>query len=259
MEIFYRLSKYKDLFLIFIWREFNIRYKQSIIGLLWAVLQPVSMMILFTLVFTYAMPVKVSSYPYPLFFYSALLPWNLFSSSLNYAIPSLSNHYSLITKIYFPREILPLSGVAVAFIDFLIAFLFLLFLFIYYQVPLSINMIWIIPLLLMLLIFASTVSLILASLNVYYRDVRLASGFIIQLWFFATPVIYSIDKLPLKLKLIAFLNPMTFIVENIRRCLVEGKGVVWWQYVVMIVFVIALFQLSYKIFLIMEKRFADVI
>jgi ABC-type polysaccharide/polyol phosphate export permease len=111
----------------------------------------------------------------------------------------------------------------------------------------------------MLLIFASTVSLILASLNVYYRDVRLASGFIIQLWFFATPVVYSIDKLPLKLKLIAFLNPMTFIVENIRRCLVEGKGVVWWQYVVMIVFVIALFQLSYKIFLIMEKRFADVI
>lgn len=259
MEIFYRLLKYKDLFLVFIWREFSIRYKQSLIGLLWAILQPVSMMLLFTLVFTYAMPIKVSSYPYPLFFYSALLPWNLFSSSLNYAIPSLSNHYSLITKIYFPREIIPLAGVAVAFIDFLIAFSFLLFLFFYYHCPFNLSIIWIIPLLCMLLIFASAISLILASLNVYYRDVKLATGFIIQLWFFATPVIYSIDKLPPKLKLIAYLNPMSFIVENARRCLIEGKGVIWWQYLIMLAFVVIVFQVCYRIFLIMEKRFADVI
>ncbi|MDL1972836.1 MAG: ABC transporter permease, partial [Deltaproteobacteria bacterium] len=113
-----RLNPYRDLFLIFIWREFSIRYRQSIIGVLWAILQPLSMMLLFTFIFTYIMPMHITDYPYVLFFYAGLLPWSFFSSSLNYAIPSLTNHYNLITKIYFPREILPLSGVAVAFIDF---------------------------------------------------------------------------------------------------------------------------------------------
>ena len=98
------LSKYEDLFLVFIWREFSLRYRQSVFGILWALVQPLSMMLLFTFVFTFIMPVAVSNYPYPLFFYSAILPWTFFSSSLNYAIPSLVSHYNLITKIYFPKE-----------------------------------------------------------------------------------------------------------------------------------------------------------
>ena len=259
MKLLRNIYKYKDLFLIFVWREFSIRYKHSLFGILWAVLQPFSMMLLFTFVFTYVMPVKMSDYPYPLFFYSSLLPWSFFSSSINYAVPSLVNHYSLITKIYFPREILPISGIVVALIDFLIASFFLVILFLMYWHPLRITMLWSIPLLFLELLFIIAVALFLSVLNVYYRDVKLATGFLIQLWFFATPVFYTIDKISPRLKPFIFLNPMTFIVENMRRCLVEGRGVIWWQYLIMFIFVSFIFVLSYRFFRITEKRFADVI
>ncbi len=254
-----RLKNYKHLFLIFVWREFSIRYKQSLIGVLWAILQPLSMMLLFTFVFTYIMPVKITDYPYMLFFYSGLLPWSFFSSALNYSIPSLTNHYNLITKIYFPREILPFSGIAVAFIDFLIASLVYVLFIIIFKAKITLQVFWLLPLLFLLFIFTVSVSLVLSALNVYYRDVKLATGFLIQLWFFATPVFYSIDKLPIKLKLILFFNPLTFIIENMRRCVIEGRGIVFWQYLIMLFFVLTLLYLSYKIFIHTEKRFADVI
>lgn len=254
-----RLKNYKHLFLIFIWREFSIRYKQSFIGVLWAMLQPLSMMLLFTFVFTYVMPIKITDYPYMLFFYSGLLPWSFFSSALNYSIPSLTNHYNLITKIYFPREILPFSGIAVAFIDFLIASLIYVLFIIIFKIKITLQIFWFLPLLFLLFVFIISVSLVLSALNVYYRDVKLATGFLIQLWFFATPVFYSIDKLSIKLKLILFFNPLTFIIENMRRCVIEGRGVIFWQYLIMLFFVLTLFYLSYKIFIHTEKRFADVI
>ena len=257
--ILLRLNPYRDLFLIFIWREFSIRYRQSIIGVLWAILQPLSMMLLFTFIFTYIMPMHITDYPYVLFFYAGLLPWSFFSSSLNYAIPSLTNHYNLITKIYFPREILPLSGVAVAFIDFGFASIVYVLLLILFKAKISWNIFWFVPLFILLLVFTASVALVLSALNVYYRDVKLASGFLIQLWFFASPVFYSIDRLSLKLKLILFLNPLTFIIENMRRCVIEGRGVVWWQFLFMTVFVSLLFSLSYKFFMVTERKFADVI
>jgi len=257
--MFTRLIAYKDLFLIFIWREFSIRYKQSIIGILWAVLQPLSMMLLFTFIFTYVMPIRITKCPYALFFYAGLLPWSFFSSSLNYAIPSLTNHYNLVTKIYFPREILPLSGVAVAFIDFLLACGVYVLLLIAFKARICWNILWFVPLFALLLVFTAGVAMVLAALNVYYHDVRLASSFLIQLWFFASPVIYSMDQVSLKLKLILFLNPLTFIIENMRRCVIEGRGVVLWQFLFMTIFVMLFFLLSYKLFLSTEKKFADVI
>jgi ABC-type polysaccharide/polyol phosphate export permease len=178
---------------------------------------------------------------------------------VNYAVPSLTAHYNLVTKIYFPREILPLSGVVVAVVDFLIASLVYIVLLVTFKADVNWNVIWFIPLFLLLIIFAASVCLILSALNVYYRDVKLATGFLIQLWFFATPVFYSIDKLSLKLKLILFLNPLTFIVENMRRCVVEGRGVVLWQFAVVLSFVIFLFVAAYRFFLVTEKKFADVI
>ena len=259
ITMYTRLKKYKDLLLVFIWREFTIRYKQSFIGILWAILQPLSMMMLFTFVFTYIKPVKFSSYPYVLFLYSALLPWSFFSSSINYAVPSLTSHYNLITKIYFPREILPLSGVVVAVIDFFIASLVYIVLLIIFKAEITWNILWFIPLFLLLVIFVSSICLIFSALNVYYRDVKLATGFVIQLWFFATPIFYSIDKVSLKLKLVLFLNPLTFIIENMRRCVVEGRGVILWQFVLVLLFVVVLFISAYRFFLITEKKFADVI
>jgi len=259
MNIYSRLSEFRDLFLVFVWREFSIRYKQSAIGVLWAILQPLSMMLLFTFIFTYIMPLKVSKHPYVLFFYAGLLPWSFFSSSLNYAIPSLTNHYDLITKIYFPREILPLSCVAVAFIDFIFARVVYVFLLFAFKAKIKLAIFWFIPLFALLVIFTVSMCLILSALNVYYRDVKLASGFFIQLLFFASPVFYSIDKVPTKLKLILFLNPLTFIIENMRQCVIDGQGVVGWQFFVMSAFVILFFLLSYRFFLNTEKKFADVI
>ena len=196
-----KLFRFRDLFKIFVWREFNIRYRQSFLGVLWAIIQPVSMMLLFTFVFTKIMQVHISKYPYPVFLYTALLPWTFFSASLNYSIPSLVNHYNLITKIYFPREILPLSGIAVAFVDCAISFLFLVILMYYYDITFSRTMFWVFPLFFLLVLFTISVCLIGATLNVYYRDVNLAIGFIIQLWFFATPIFYSVDGLSIKMKL----------------------------------------------------------
>ena len=254
-----RLKDYRDLFLIFIWREFSIRYKQSILGVLWAIIQPLSMMLLFTLVFTYVMPVKLTSYPYVLFFYSSLLPWTFFSSSLNYAIPSLTNHYNLITKIYFPREILPLSGVAVAFIDFLCASAVYALLLLIFKAHITWNILWFLPLFVLLLLFTTALAFVLSALNVYYRDVKLATNFFIQLLFFASPIFYSIDKLSLRMKLILFLNPLTFVIENMRRCVIEGRGVIVWQYIIVFTFVIVLLHISYRFFVITERKFADVI
>jgi len=254
-----RLKDHRDLFLIFIWREFSIRYKQSILGVLWAIIQPLSMMLLFTLVFTYVMPVKLTSYPYVLFFYSSLLPWTFFSSSLNYAIPSLTNHYNLITKIYFPREILPLSGVAVAFIDFLCASAVYALLLLIFKAHITWNILWFLPLFVLLLLFTTALAFVLSALNVYYRDVKLATNFFIQLLFFASPIFYSIDKLSLRMKLILFLNPLTFVIENMRRCVIEGRGVIVWQYIIVFTFVIVLLHISYRFFVITERKFADVI
>ena len=259
MRIFKRLYPYKDLLLIFIWREFAIRYRHTLIGALWAILQPLIMMTLFVVIFSYILQIKIANYPHAVFFYSGLLPWTFFSSSLNYSIPSLTNHYQLITKIYFPREILPFSGISVAFIDCLIATVVYIILLFIYQIPLTWNILWVIPLFVLLFIFTVSISLFLSGLNVYYRDVKIATGFLIQLWFFASPVMYSIDHLSLKLKLLLFLNPLTFIIENMRRCILEDRSVVLWQFILVSVITGIFYFLAYRFFIRTERAFADVI
>lgn len=254
-----RLIPYKDLFIVYVWRQFNIRYRQSIIGALWAIIQPFSMMLLFTFIFTYIFKFQISGYPRPVFFYAGLLPWTFFSSSVNYSISSLTGNYSLITKIYFPREILPLSGIAIAFLDYIIASLIYIPMLLMFKIHITLYALWIIPLLVLLFFFTTAVSLFLSSLNVYYRDVKLATGFLIQLLFFASPILYSIDDLSMKLKLILFFNPLTFIIENMRRCILEGRGVILWQFVFVSIIIAIFYSLSYRFFTKTERDFADVI
>lgn len=254
-----RLYSHKDLLIVFIWREFVIRYKQSVIGVLWAILQPLSMMLLFVLVFGLIMKTSSKNYPYALFFYSGVLPWTFFSAAMNFAIPSLSNNFSLITKIYFPREIIPLSGIAVCFIDYVLGFVVYLALLVCYQIPVTLNFLWYFPLMAMLIIFTSAMAFFLSALNVYYRDVRLATSFMLQIWFFFTPVIYSIDTVDERWKFFLFLNPLTFIIENMRRVTIEGRGLVSWQLGLESLFVVALFLVMQRIFTKIERAFADVI
>ncbi len=219
-----------------------------------------SMMALFTFIFTYLIHFNISGhYPKMVFFCAALLPWTFFSSSLNYSVSSLRDNYDLITKIYFPREILPLAGIVNALIDYSIAFVVFVLLLVVYDINITSNVFWLVPLFVLLFMFTIAVSLVLSSLNVYYRDVQLAIHFLIQLWFFASPVLYSIDKVSMKLKLLLFLNPLTFIIENMRRCMVEGRGVVLWQLAVVTALIAAAYLLAYKFFRRTERAFADVI
>lgn len=254
-----RLLQYKDLLVIFVWREFLIRYKQTAIGVLWAIIQPLSMMLLFVLVFGVILKIDTGGLPGPLFYFSGLLPWTLFAASVNASIESLVGHRDLITKIYFPREIIVFSRVAVFISDFLISGILLFILIILFNVSFTLNSLWVIPLCILLILFACSVCLLFAAANVFYRDVKLASGFLVQVWFFASPVFYSIDTMSLKIKLVLFLNPLTYIIENFRRVLIEGRGLVPWQLAIEAAFVICLFIISYRLFIKFEKVFADVI
>lgn len=257
--MFIRLYAYKDLLLVFIWREFLIRYKQTSIGVLWAILQPVSLMLLFTFIFGVVLQTSHKSYPYTLFYFAAVLPWTFFSGSTNFAVTSLSHNFNLVTKIYFPREIIPLSGVAINLIDYMIGLVVYFLLLLVYRVPLTWNILWLLPLLVMLVIYTTSVSLLLAALNVYYRDVKLATTFLIQFLFFATPVIYSIDAVDNRWKYLLFLNPLTFIVENMRRVTIEGRDIIPWQFGAELLGIAVLYFLTYRVFIRIERAFADVI
>lgn len=257
--MFKRLYSYKDLLLVFIWREFLIRYKQTSIGVLWAILQPVSLMLLFTFIFGVVLNIVQKDYPFTLFYFAGVLPWTFFSGATNFAVTSLSGNFNLVTKIYFPREIIPLSGVAINFIDYLIGLAVYCLMLLFYRIPLTWNFFWMIPLLGMLIMYTTSVSLLLAALNVYYRDVKLASTFLLQFLFFATPVIYSVDAVDNRWKTLLFLNPLTFIVENMRRVTIEGRGIILWQMGAEFLGIVLLYFIIYLIFTRIERAFADVI
>jgi homopolymeric O-antigen transport system permease protein len=257
--MFRRLIGYKDLLLVFVWREFLIRYKQTAIGVLWAVLQPVSLMLLFTFIFGVVLQTTHKNYPFTLFYFAGVLPWIFFSSASNFAVTSLSGNFNLVTKIYFPREIIPLSGVAINFIDYLVGLVVYFLLLLFYRIPITWNFLWLLPLLAMLVLYTISISLLLAALNVYYRDVKLISSFLLQFLFFATPIIYSIDAVENRWKALLFLNPLTFIVENMRRVTIEGRGIILWQIMSEMVGVVVLYLLVYRMFIRIERAFADVI
>ncbi|MBF0523320.1 MAG: ABC transporter permease [Candidatus Omnitrophica bacterium] len=251
--------KYKDLYYIFIWKEFSIRYKQTSLGVIWAVLQPLSLMGLFTVIFTYIMPVKISNVPQPVFFYAGLLPWTFFSSSMNYSISSLTNNFDLIRKIYFPREILPVSRIVVAFIDFMIASGIFVVLLAVHRIPLNWSTLYFFPLVGLLVLFTVSFSLIFTIMNVYYRDVQLAINFLLQLWFFMTPVFYSTTQIPAKYKMLVSLNPLCFIIDGMRKSVVEGLLPSWKEFSFMLCYAIVLLIISYRVFKAAERKFADVL
>jgi len=254
-----RLAPYKDLLLVFIWREFIIRYKQTVIGVLLAILQPLSLMALFTFIFGVVLKFSHKEYPYVLFFYAGGLPWTFFSGAANFSVTCLSGNFNLLTKIYFPREIIPLSGVAIHFIDYLLGLAVYFFLLVMYRVPLTWNFLWMIPLLILLVTFTTAVSLLLADLNVYYRDVKMASTFLLQFLFFSTPIIYSVDAVDSRWKFLLFLNPLSFIVENMRRVTIEGRGITLWQMVIVVIGVAVLYLAIYRIFSRIKRAFVDVL
>ncbi len=218
------LFRYRELIGMWAFREIRVRYKQSVLGATWAVLQPLALMLMFTFVFSQIARIPTDQ-PYPIFSYTGLLPWTLFATSISFGVNSLINNMNLVTKTYFPREVLPFGVIGAALFDFLIASSIFVLLMVYYQIPVTIHFLWI-PVFIIIQIFLMLgVILIGSALTVFYRDVRYVVPLGIQLWFYATPIIYPIkmveENLPQYRTLYA-LNPMVGIVESYRNVILEG-------------------------------------
>src|SRR5450756_975154 len=255
------LWQYRELLYFLTWKDVLIRYKQAVLGVAWAVLQPVLTMIVFTVIFNKLLGVGSGSYgvPYPVFTYAGLLPWSLFAGSLSRSGTSLVGNANLITKVYFPRLVIPTSAVLGGLPDFLISFLVLIVLMAAYQVPPTWNVIWLPFFVLLAMVTALGVSLWLSALNVLYRDVQYIIPFLVQLWMFVSPVIYPIDKIPAGALRTAFaLNPMTGVSGGFRGALLGQQcpgGYVWIS--IGVVAVLLFGGLFY--FKRMERVFADVV
>jgi lipopolysaccharide transport system permease protein len=217
-----RLVHYRDLLYTLSVHRLKVRYKQSVLGPSWAVLQPLSLMLIYTAVFSRIARVPTGGIPYALFAYSALLPWTYFAMSLSTATNSLVSHVSLVTKVYFPREILPLTYVAAALVDLLAASTVLAGMLFFYRVPLTVNALYVLPTVAILTIFAVAVSLVLCAVQVRFRDIGVAMPLLLQLWMFATPVIYPLSVVPAAWRPFYVLNPMVGIVESFRRVILQG-------------------------------------
>ncbi len=217
---------YRELVYFMIWRDVKVRYKQTMLGMAWAIIQPVMTMLVFTFLFGKVAKLPSDGIPYPVFSYAALLPWGLFVNALNQGSRSLVAHNNMVTKIYFPRLILPLASVFAGMVDFIIAFVILIALMFYYQVTPAWNVLWTLPLFLILaLVTALGVALWLSAINVKYRDVNQALPFLTQFWLFATPVAYSSSVISDKWQIVYSLNPMAGVVNGFRWALLgSGNG-----------------------------------
>lgn len=217
------LAEYGDLLRAFTVHRVRVRYKQSALGLAWAVLQPLSLMLIYTLVFSVIARVPSEGAPYALFAFSALLPWTFFTTALTNATNGLVSHAHLVTKVYFPREILPLSYVLAALFDLLVASVVMAGLMLYYRVPPTLNVLWAVPVVAVLTVFLTAVSLLLSATQVRFRDIGVAMPLLLQLWMFATPVVYPLEQVPQRFQSLYTLNPMVGVVEGFRRAVLMGE------------------------------------
>ena len=213
------LWEYRELLYFLIWRDIKVRYKQTALGVLWAIIQPVMTMVVFSVFFGKLGKMPSDGLPYPIFAFAALVPWTLFSNGLTQATASLVGSSNLIKKVYFPRLIIPIASVLAGIVDFALAFAVLLLMMLYYGVLPTINIIWLPVFLLMSIVDSLAVSLWLSALNVEYRDVRYVIPFLTQLWLFATPIAYSSTLLNEPWRTIYGLNPMVGVVEGFRWAL----------------------------------------
>ncbi len=255
------LWRYRELFIILAWRDISVRYKQTVIGVLWAILRPLLTMLVFTVIFgRVAKLPSDGNAPYALMVFAAMLPWSLFSTSLGEASNSLIGNSNLISKVYFPRLIIPTATVVTAFVDFLISFIILLGMMIYYQFVSGWNLI-LLPLFIILALLASLgPGLWITALNVKYRDFRYVIPFVVQFGLYISPVGFSTNVIPEKWRLLYSLNPMVGVIDGFRWCILGGESPIYWPgFALSIVIVTFFLWLGISSFRKMEKSFADLI
>jgi lipopolysaccharide transport system permease protein len=239
-------------------RDIKLRYKQTALGVLWAVLQPLLTMLIFTLLFGRVAKIPSNGVPYALFAYCGLLPWTFFANGVTNSSNSLVNNSNLISKVYFSRLVMPTSAVLAGLVDLGISFLLLLPLFVLYQVPLTWNVLGLPLLVLLATLLALSVGLFFSALNVKYRDIRHALPFLVQLAMFATPIIYPLSLVPSQWRWLVKINPMAAVVEGFRACLL-GSPLDWQGLLQAGLLSVLLLVGGAFYFRSMEKSFADVI
>ena len=253
------LWEYRELLYFLTWRDIKVRYKQTVLGAAWAVIQPLFMMLVFSLFFGKLAGVPSDGIPYPVFAFCGLLPWQLFANSLTQASNSLVGSQNLITKVYFPRLVVPISAVLGGVVDFAIAFVLLLAMMFYYGIVPGWQIV-VLPGLVLLVVLASLgVGLWLSALNVQYRDVRYTISFLVQFWLFATPVAYPSSIVPEKWRVLYALNPMVGVVDGFRWALLgkpESPGV---PLLISMIVVVLLLVGGLYYFRRMEQQFADIV
>jgi lipopolysaccharide transport system permease protein len=218
------LAQYSDLFYTLSLFRLKVRYKQSVLGWVWAGLQPLALMAIYTFVFSHVAKVNTNGTAYPAFVFCGLLPWIFFSGSIGNAVNGMIAYPTLLTKMYFPREIIPLSYLAAGVVDFVIASVILVGMLAYYRVPATWNVLYALPILFVLGVFAAAVALFFAAVHVRFRDVGLALPFVLQIWMFATPVVYSLQAVPLRVRSLYLLDPVAGAIDMFRGAILYGHA-----------------------------------
>jgi lipopolysaccharide transport system permease protein len=255
------LWRYRELFYILSWRDIAVRYKQTIIGILWAVLRPLLTMLVFTVIFgKLAKLPSDGNAPYALMVFAAMLPWQFFATSVSESSNSLIGNTQLITKVYFPRVIIPISSVVTSFIDFLISFAILIIIMIYYQFIPNWNILFLPFFLLIAILTAAGIGLYITALNVKYRDFRYLVPFLVQFGLYISPVGFSSSIVPEKYRLLYSLNPMVGVIDGFRWSILGGESTIYLPGFLMSIGVMSFFLIfGIRKFRKMEKTFADII
>lgn len=252
------LREYWDLLLTLSIHRIKVRYKQSALGLAWALIQPLALMLIYTLVFSIFAKVQTPGVPYPIFAYAALLPWTFFSTGLTTATNGLVSNSQLVTKVYFPREILPLSYIIAALVDLAVASVVMVGMMAYYHVALTAAVVWVVPVTLILTMLLTSASLVMSGLQVKFRDIGMAMPLLLQLWMFASPVVYPLDQVPARFRDLYMLNPMVGVIQNFRAALL-GQALDTRSLLISAIVALVLLPVSYVYFKHVEATVADVI
>ncbi len=255
---FRELWAYRELLWVLTMRDIKVRYKQTVLGASWAIIRPVLTMVIFSVVFGQLAKLPSDGFPYPVFVYAGLLPWLFFANAISTSGQSLVGSANLVSKVYFPRLIIPLSSVGAGLIDLLISTGVLLLLMIWYGVPLTLNLLAA-PLLLVGVVFAALgVGTLLSALTVAYRDFTHLTPFMVQIWLYITPVIYPVSMVPKDWQWVMFLNPMTGLVEAFRAAFL-GKAFDLTGIAISFAVALIIFLIGVAYFERVERRFADII
>ena len=251
------LWAYRELLYFMIWRDVKIRYKQTMLGVTWAIIQPLFTMLIFTIFFGRLAGIPSDNLPYPIFAYAGLMPWTFFTNAVTASGNSLVGSSNLITKVYFPRMIIPAASVGAGLVDFAVAFLVFIPMMLYFGISPTWQLLMLVPLLFIATMLALGVGMWMSALNVKYRDIRYALPFLMQLWMFVSPIIYPASLLK-NWRWVLAINPLTGIIEGFRSALL-GKPFGWSSIAVSTVITVATLMFAIYSFRRMEKRFADIV